>query len=109
MSVPEVGARLGVRDREVRTALQEGRLLGVRRGENNALVIDPDFLIETDQGWQILKPLAGTITICRDQGGDDEEIYQWLTSEEPELGETPLAALRGGRIHAVRRCARTYF
>lgn len=105
MSLPEVADALGVQLREVRAMVREQRLAGVRRGENDAYAVPADFLVEEEEGWRVLPSLRGTLIQLADSGYSEEEAVGWLFRPEESLGETPIAALRGKRTHAVRRAA----
>lgn len=105
LSVPETAEILGIRQRDVRSMLADKTLVAVRRGENHALMIPRDFLIQSSGQWQVLTSLRGTFTLLRDAGLSDDEVVAWLFSDEPSLDTTPLQALRQGNVHPVRRAA----
>jgi excisionase family DNA binding protein len=107
LSVPEFADRMGVKASHVREMLRERHIVASRSGANNALSIPADFLIDTDHGVEIVPTLRGTITVLADAGLDDASVISWLLDEEPELGMSPLAALREGRRAHVRRIAQT--
>jgi len=107
LSVPEFASRLGVRDAHVRELLRERHIVGVRRGENNAVAVPAQFLVEIEGAVQVVPTLRGTITVLADAGLDDDQILEWLVSESAELGESPLDALRSGKRAHVRRVAQT--
>lgn len=102
-SVPEIADFLGVRQRDVRTLISDRRIFAMRRGENNALAISGDQLVEKDGHVEVLGSIRGTLMSLHDAGYSDEEAGAWMHRVDDELGETPLEALRAGRMHAVRR------
>ncbi|WP_159620885.1 Rv2175c family DNA-binding protein [Ruania rhizosphaerae] len=106
LSLPEVADALEVRLRDVRTMLAERRLVAVRQGPNDAWSVPADLLTvgEGDAG-RVLASLRGTLIQLADAGLTDSECVIWLFSEDAELGERPIDALRSGRTHAVRRAA----
>lgn len=106
LSVPEVAAALGIRDREVRGLIADRVLIGIRRGGAGPRV-PADLLVEGERpGERVVVPgLRGTIMQLSDAGFTDEEILGWLLRHNAELGSTPLAALIDLRTHAVRRAA----
>lgn len=110
-SVPEVAELLGIRLRDVRALLGDNALAGSRRGqEDGPFLIPGDFLLTADDGAAAPGPvpsLRGTVTQLLDGGFSSEEAVEWLLTEQPELGTTPIAALRARRIHEVRRVAQT--
>lgn len=108
-SVPEVAEALGVRDRDVRTMLREGKLLALRRGTNDAVSIPAELILEADHpdGPAPLPSLRGTLTVLKDARYTDREAFEWLYSHHEELGQAPIAALLDHRVHAVRRVAQT--
>ncbi|GAA4433129.1 Rv2175c family DNA-binding protein [Georgenia halophila] len=107
--MPEVAELLGVRDRDVRGMIREHRLLAVPHGPNAAKSVPADFLLDVDhpEGPGPLPNLRGTLMVLADARYDDEASFRWLFTPNEELGETPMAALRAHRTHAVRRIAQT--
>ena len=118
LTVPDVAERLDLDAGKVRRTLQEGRLVGVRRGDPKVLSIPAAFLVPGHLAnpsapsrapglpeWTILAALQGTLTVLRDAGFDDEEAIKWLFTAEESLGGSPLDALRDGRKTEVRRRA----
>ena len=108
-SVPEVADLLGVRLRDVRAMLRDHKLLAVPHGPNGAASVPGEVLLGPDEpdGPGPLPALRGTLMLLADSGYDAEESFRWLYARHDELGETPIAALRARRTHAVRRAAQT--
>ncbi|WP_062529196.1 Rv2175c family DNA-binding protein [Demequina rhizosphaerae] len=105
LTVPDFADRLGITASAVREMLREGHLFAVRRGERQTLQIPEDVIVDGEDGPEVIATLRGTLTLLRDAGMDDAECADWLMTDEPELGMTPLAALRDGRRAHVRRVA----
>lgn len=105
LAVPDFADRLGVTASHVRELLREGSLVSMRRGERNTVQIPADFIVEVDGTRAILPWLKGTLTLLRDARLSDEAALEWLLEVEPELGMSPLAALRSGQRAHVRRLA----
>jgi excisionase family DNA binding protein len=99
MSIPEVAQRLGVPVSRVHQLVRDGHLLAIRR--NGALAIPEEFLGDDT----VVKGLAGTITVLRDGGYEDQEIVRWLFEDDPSLPGTPIEALRGNRGREIKRRA----
>jgi excisionase family DNA binding protein len=99
MSIPEVAQRLGVPESRVHQLVRDGHLLAIRR--NGALAIPEEFLGDDT----VVKGLAGTVTVLRDGGFDDQEIVRWLLEDDPTLPGTPIEALRGNRGREIKRRA----
>lgn len=99
LSIPEVSQRLGVPVSRVHQLVRDGHLLAIRR--NGALAIPEEFLGDDT----VVKGLAGTITVLRDGGYDDQEIVRWLFEDDPSLPGTPIEALRGNRGREIKRRA----
>mgnify|MGYP007010943520 CR=1 FL=1 len=98
---------LEVRLRDVRAMLGDNELVAERRGESQALSIHRDQLVRAEDRWEALPSLRGTVTALKDAGLSDDEASRWLLAPNEDLGETPLHALRQGRIHVVRRICQT--
>lgn len=95
----EVAEVLQVSPNRVRQLLREGRLMAVPGSGNSR--IPADFL----QDGEILRHLPGLITVLRDGGFSDQELFDWLFREDPSLPGTPVEALRGERHTEVTRRA----
>lgn len=98
ISVPDAAERLGLTPTKVRQLLEERALLGSRR---TGVLLIPEVLIEGGT----LKELPGTATLLMDGGFSPDEALDWLLGENPELGTSPVSALRQGRKKEVRRIA----
>lgn len=88
--------------------VRDHRLLAFRVGENQALAVPEDFLVADPDApgmEHVLPALRGSLTQLADAGYDDVESLRWLYTPEDSLGDTPIAALRGGRVATVRRAA----
>lgn len=101
ITVPDIAERLGVEVTRVRQFIKEGQLIAVRRGENRVLMVPEDFIGD----GKVLKGLAGTLTLLKDDGFSDEEALEWLFTPDPTLPGTPVQALRENRGTEVKRRA----
>lgn len=107
LNVPDFAEALGTTPSHVRELVREGHVLAVRRGERQVVQIPAGVIVEGDRGPEILPTLRGTLTLLRDAGFDDQECADWLLTDEPELGMSPLDALRSGQRAHVRRIAQS--
>jgi Rv2175c C-terminal domain of unknown function len=78
-----VAELLGIPVTRVHQQLREGHLLAVRRGDG---VVVPQVFF-TNSG-QVVKPLAGLLTILHDGGYHETEIARWLFTPDPSLTVT---------------------
>lgn len=104
ISVPDAADELGLRDRDVRQLVRDGRLVTVR-SETGAAGVAREMLDLAGDPPGIVDGLPGTLTLLRDGGMSDEGIVDWLWRADDELGATPIDALASGQVHAVRRVA----
>ena len=95
----EVADGLGVSANRVRQLLRENKLMAVPGSGNSR--IPADFL----QDGAVLKHLPGLITVLRDGGYTDAEVFEWLFRADETLPGTPVEALRGDRHTEVTRRA----
>ncbi|WP_296664424.1 Rv2175c family DNA-binding protein [Demequina sp.] len=107
LTVPDFADRLGITASRVREMVREGEVVAMRRGERQILQVPAGVIVEGEDGPEVLATLRGTLTLLRDAGFRDEESIEWLLADEPELGMSPLDALREGRRAHVRRIAQT--
>ncbi len=85
----------------VRRLIAEQYLVGSSR--NGKFAVPSLFIVDGSP----LSSLRGTVIQLTDAGFTDDEVIDWLLSEDEELGRTPIAALLAGHKSAVRRVART--
>jgi hypothetical protein len=99
LPLPEVAERLGVSVTRVHQMLRDNQLLAVRRA---GVVGVPDVFF-ADRA--VVKPLPGLITVMRDAKYTDEEILEWMFTEDDSLPGTPVSALHGHLAREVLRRA----
>src|SRR3712207_273873 len=95
----EVAGVLGVSPNRVRQLLREHKLMAVPGSGNSR--IPADFL----QDGAVLKHLPGLITVLKDGGFSDAEVFEWLFRADDTLPGTPVEALRSDRHTEVTRRA----
>jgi excisionase family DNA binding protein len=95
----EVARALGISQNRVRQLIREGKLVAVPGSGNSQ--IPADFV----QNGAVLKHLPGLITVLRDGGFSDEDMFDWLFREDDSLPGSPVEALRGDRHTEVTRRA----
>jgi excisionase family DNA binding protein len=100
LTVPDVAERLGIDVTKVRQLLREGKLLGLRDGDN-PLRIPAAFV----QDGQVVKGLTAVITLLRDNRYADEEAIRWLYTADDSLPGSPIQALVENRGTEVKRRA----
>ncbi|MER5203008.1 Rv2175c family DNA-binding protein [Streptomyces sp. NPDC002825] len=102
--LPDIAEALDIEVTRVRQLVKEGQLIAVRRevrpGEKILQV--PAAFIDGDK---VVKGLAGTLTLLRDDGFTDEEMLEWLFTPDPTLPGTPAQALSENRGTEVKRRA----
>lgn len=106
LPLPDVAELLGVDLRDVRGLLAEQHLLALRRTPRAVWSVPSTFLLGSAPGQcRVVPGLRGTLIQLADAGLDPEQVVAWLHEEDEELGRTPIASLRAGAVHAVRRAA----
>lgn len=105
LTVPDFADALGVTPTHVRELLREGGLAARRRGERATVQLPAGFIVDGEEGPEVLHTLRGTLTLLRDAGFDDDAALDWLLAHDEELDATPLDALRSGKRAHVRRIA----
>ncbi|GAA2153809.1 Rv2175c family DNA-binding protein [Kitasatospora kazusensis] len=99
--LPDISEQWGVPVTEVRDMVKSGQLIAVRRGPNKSLQVPAPFI----DGPGLVKHLSGTMTLLRDAKMTDEEILEWLFTEDPTLPGSPIQALVENRGTEVKRRA----
>ncbi len=100
LTIPEVAEAIGETPGRVRRLLDEHYLIGTRR--NGPITVPAVFLVDGAP----LGSLRGTIIALQDAGFADDEVIDWLLTDQDELGRAPIAALLAGHKSEVRRVAR---
>ena len=100
LSLPEVADRLGLTLSRVRQLLRDRKLLAVRRPDG-ATAVPAAFL----DGNQVVKGLAGTLTLLFDCGFDEHDAVRWLFTADDTLPGTPVQAMAEHRCREVNRRA----
>lgn len=85
----------------VRRLIDEHYLVGSKR--SGVFAVPAVFIVDGHP----LPSLRGTIIALQDAGFSDDEVVDWLLTEEETLGRSPIEALLAGHKSAVRRIART--
>lgn len=101
LTMPDLVEVLGEPLGRVRRLIDEHYLIGSRRSGVFAV---PSVFI--DDGHP-LSSLRGTVIALQDAGFTDDEVVDWLLTDEETLGRSPIAALLAGHKSEVRRIART--
>ncbi|WP_062211601.1 Rv2175c family DNA-binding protein [Streptomyces sp. NBRC 109706] len=101
LTLPDIAEQLDVEVTRVRQLVREGQVIAVRRGENRVLQVPAAFIGE----GKVVRGLAGTLTLLRDDGFTDEEMLEWLFTPDDSLPGTPAQALRENRGTEVKRRA----
>lgn len=99
LTVPDLVEILDSTPGKIRRLIEDNALAAVRI--DGVLQIPEAFV---NNGAPV-PSLRGTITLLQDLGFDNDEIVDWLLSDNDELGERPIDALRRGAKSTVRRAA----
>lgn len=99
LNVPEAAELLGEPMGRIRRLIEEHSLIGVKR--DGVLQIPADCI----QNGEPMPSIRGTILVLLDSGFSVEGAIEWLYTDEPTLGKTPMAALIDGQKTQIRRLA----
>lgn len=99
LTIPDLVDILGQSQSQVRRLIEDNALAAVRI--DGVLKVPAEFVSDGEP----VHELKGTIVLLRDCGFTDEELVDWLLTEEESLGTTPISALTSGRKTEVRRIA----
>lgn len=101
LTLPDVAELLSETPGRVRRLLDERYLIGSRR--DGVFAVPAVFIVD----GRPLPALRGTIIALQDAAFSDDEVIDWLLTEEESLGRPPIDALLAGHKSEVRRVART--
>lgn len=99
MPLPDVAEQLGTTVTRVHQMLRDNQLLAVRRA--GIVCVPAGFFSD----GAVVKHLPGLITVMRDAKYTDEEILEWMFTEDESLPGTPVEALHGHLAREVLRRA----
>ncbi|WP_330182021.1 Rv2175c family DNA-binding protein [Nocardia sp. NBC_01503] len=100
LPLPDVAELLGMSVTRVHQMLREHQLIAVRR--DGVIAVPKEFF---DSTGQIAKHLTGLITVMRDGKYTNEEILEWIYTEDESLPGRPIDALHGDLAREVIRRA----
>ncbi|MBF6190205.1 MULTISPECIES: Rv2175c family DNA-binding protein [Nocardia] len=100
VSLPEVAERLGLVVTRVHQMLRDHQLIAVRRA--GVAGVPERFFDDTGA---VVKALPGLITVMRDAKYTDEEILEWIFTDDDSLPGKPIDALHGPLAREVLRRA----
>ena len=99
LTVPDLVERLDSTVSRVRRMIADRQLPAARI--DGVLKVPAEFL----DGNEPRPELHGTAIVLADHGFTDDEIVDWLLSDEPSIGMSPIAAFKAGKKALVRRVA----
>lgn len=100
LSLPDVAERLGIVVTRVHQMLRDHQLLAVRR---DGIAGVPEIFFDKD--GNVIRFLPGLITVMRDAKYTDEEILEWIFTDDDSLPGKPVEALHGPLAREVLRRA----
>lgn len=100
LPLPEVADRLGIVVTRVHQMLRDHQLIAVRR---DGVAGVPEIFF--DDSGAVVKSLPGLITVMKDAKYTDEEILEWIFTDDETLPGKPVEALHGPLAREVLRRA----
>jgi len=101
LTLPELADKLGLPLTRIRQLLRDGKLIAIERGTPPIKQVPTELVCD----GQLLKGLAGAITVLRDARYDDAEALRWLLTDDDAIPGRPVDAMAAGRDTAVKRRA----
>lgn len=101
LTLPDLADALGIPVSKVRQLIREGRLVAIERGQPRVKQVPAEFVAD----GELVKGLAGALTVLRDAGYDDAQAIRWLLTEDEGIPGRPVDAMAQGRHTAVKRRA----
>lgn len=101
LTLPELAEKLELPLSRVRQLLRDGKLVAIERGTPPVKQVPAELVHD----GQLLKGLAGAITVLRDAGYDARETLRWLLTDDDAIPGRPVDAMAAGRDTAVKRRA----
>jgi hypothetical protein len=103
LTLPDLADAIGEPLAKIRDWIRERRLVAIERGSPPVKSVPAEFVHD----GELIKGLAGALTVLSDAGYSGEESLRWLLTDEPLLTARPVDLMAAGRHHAVKRRAMT--
>lgn len=97
VTIPELCERWGTTPSKLHRMIEDHQLAAVRI--DGVQRIPAEFAGDDEP----VRSLRGTLLVLNDAGLSVDESVNWILSDNDELGERPIDALRAGRKSSVRR------
>ena len=101
LTLPQLAEQIDVPLPKVRQLVREGKIVALRHGVPKVPSVPADLVHD----GQLVKGLAGALTVLRDAGYSDTEALRWLLTEDAAIPGRPVDAMAQGRDTAVKRRA----
>jgi hypothetical protein len=101
LSLPDLAEQIDMPLPKVRQLVRERKLVVVSRGTPPVKQVP----VELVHDGELLKGLAGALTVLHDAGYNDEQALRWLLTEDAAIPGRPVDLMAAGRHHAVKRRA----
>jgi hypothetical protein len=99
LTVPDVAELLDIPMGRVRRLIEDHHLISIKR--DGVQFVPKELIVEKEP----LANLHGTIVVLLDAGFSLDGAIEWLYTPNDVLGQTPMAALVGGKKAEIRRLA----
>ncbi|WP_236542403.1 Rv2175c family DNA-binding protein [Spiractinospora alimapuensis] len=99
LTLNDAAKALSTSPNRVKQLVRDNKLTGIRQG--GTITIPAAFIVD----GEVLKGLAGTLTVLADAGFTESEALRWLFTADDTLPGTPIEALTKDRGTEIRRRA----
>jgi len=104
LSLAEAAEALAISRQAMHALISTGRALGLMHGDR---IVVPKLQFRSRGGRsEILPGIDRIVRLFEETKAGPWSAVQFLTEPDPNLGTTPIAALRDGRVEAVEHAAR---
>ncbi len=101
LSIGALAERIGERPSRIKDLIRERRLIAVEVGDPPVASVPVEFVHD----GELVKGLAGALTVLSDAGFSPTESVRWLLTEDEVLAGRPVDLMAAGRHTAVKRVA----
>ena len=106
LSLTQAAKRLNMTRQNLHKRIKAGSALGVMRGSE--IVVPSIQFVEGEKGLQIVDHLRDVLLPFAESGAGNWSALQFLIEQDPNLEDSPLTLLRGGKAAQAVAAARTF-
>ena len=108
LSLKEAAGRLGISKQGLHKRIYTGTALGMKKGDEDEILVPSIQLVKDRNGTKVLDGVGTVAKLFKETAAGPWSALQFLIEKDPNLGRTPIEALKDGQVKQVEHAARAY-